>query len=280
MQSTGQSDHVAVENLASAYQQQKNIYSISPEGEVKFHAPVLAGDWLQWTWLNNELGNVLELSLALKIAKKHQMRVHVDASQVPGKIENYRKLDPGVDIYTFSGHKFGSLKGVGFSFVKKEVELRPVIIGAGQQEGRRGGTENVHGIHSLQLALEELDQRFDKASLLEKRKKLSSILSELLAGKGEFLSENYENRSLNTLYFYLDQIPSDRMLAILDMNGLECSAGSACSSGSALASRILTALEVAPEKRKNGIRLSFGHDLSFEDIDEIGKRLQAIFKKL
>ncbi len=80
--------------------------------------------FLNFTWVHNETGIVWDLARAQEIKKQTGCFIHVDAAQVVGKIENYFKLNPNLDFYSFSGHKFGALKGIGFSFVNPDFPFK------------------------------------------------------------------------------------------------------------------------------------------------------------
>jgi cysteine desulfurase len=111
------------------------------------------------TWVHNELGIIENLDQWAKLKEKYNFFWHIDATQSVFKIKNYQNLIAGPDMWTFSGHKFGSLMGVGWSFIKKETfgsMLKPFVVGGEQQEGLRGGTVNMEGILSIKWALEDL----------------------------------------------------------------------------------------------------------------------------
>jgi len=92
---------------------------------------------VNWTWLNNETGVLNNLEVADLIKKETNAEVIVDAVQTPGKIVEWNKLSSALDAYSFSSHKFGGLKGIGFSFVKDSFDYSPLIIGGGQQNKLR-----------------------------------------------------------------------------------------------------------------------------------------------
>lgn len=95
-----------------------------------------------------------------EIKKQTSAFIHVDAVQLVGKTANWDMLSPELDAYTFSGHKFGALKGIGFSFVSNGTDFSPLIVGGSQQDGLRAGTENALGVYSIKLALHEMKEHF------------------------------------------------------------------------------------------------------------------------
>jgi cysteine desulfurase len=228
-------------------------------------------------WVHNETGHVSpleELSLYKKIP---DLFIHVDAVQAPGKIENWRKLSGG-DAWSFSGHKFGSLKGVGFTFLKKSLPFHAALTGGGQQGNLRSGTENPMGVQSIALALDDL-VKVDVKRLHTLRDKLVLFLQKELQGIGEVITGPSDRMNANTIYFYLNKITSDVALALFDLHGLMISAGSACQSGAAKNSEILLHLHKV-NSAKNGLRLSFGFLFSEEDLNNLISRLSPVFNKL
>jgi len=227
--------------------------------------------WLNFTHVNNETGVVWDLAKAIEIKRETGCFVHVDAVQTPGKIEQWKKLHPELDAYTFSAHKFGSLKGVGFTFVKKSVALLPFILGGGQQSNLRSGTENAMGIYSVKLALEELDKKF-ASKRSEKLKnyfeqQLKIILNE---NKKSFrINGEGEQRNLNTVNVsFAAGTKSELMIAALDMASLSVSSGSACSTGSSIPSRVLLAMGREEKEAKSSLRFSWSPTISEAEIEE------------
>jgi cysteine desulfurase len=228
-------------------------------------------------WVHNETGIVSPLEELIPFKKIADLYVHVDAVQAPGKIPEWNKLSHG-DIFTFSAHKFGALKGIGFSFLSSKISYSPLISGGAQQGGLRSGTENIQGVKSLSLALKDLELVNVKETI-EKRTSLESFLEEELNGIGGVISKLSTSRNSNTIYFYLNDLSSDIALALFDVNGLMISAGSACSSGAAKASVIMNHLGYKTEA-KNGLRISLAFNLSLKELEEIKSRLKITFEKL
>ena len=226
-------------------------------------------------WVHNETGQVSSLSALEKFKTIPDLYIHVDAVQVPGKISDWQKLDVG-DIWTFSAHKFGALKGIGFSFFKNDLPFHAFITGGGQQSTLRSGTENVQGVKSIALALSDL-KKVDVEANHKMRTRLEAFLVKELKGIGEVITDH--EMASNTIYFYLNNLTSDIALALFDISGIEISAGSACSSGAAKPSAILLQKGLGPVA-KNGLRLSMGFQVSEEDLNKIQARLTPIFNKL
>jgi cysteine desulfurase len=226
-------------------------------------------------WVHNETGQVSPLEEISEFKKIPDLYIHVDAVQAPGKIPEWRKLSAG-DSWTFSAHKFGALKGVGFTFFKNELPFYPLITGGSQQGNLRSGTENIQGIKSVALALSDLLQ-VDVKRTASYRQKLSLFLQKGLAEIGVVLDD--KNMASNTIYFYLNDLSSDIALALFDVHGIEMSAGSACSSGAARPSPVLLQMGLNTVA-KNGLRLSLAFAINEEDLDKIQARLAPVFSKL
>ena len=228
-------------------------------------------------WVHNETGIVNPLN-DLKLFKSiPDLYIHVDAVQAPGKIHDWKILALG-DIFSFSAHKFGAMKGIGFSFYNKNISFYPLISGGGQQNGLRSGTENPQGVKSVDLALQDLksvdiDQNFLLRDTLEK-----TLIREL-QGIGGVISGSGKNRNSNTIYFYFNKHSSDITLALFDLNGLQISAGSACSSGAAKASIIMNHLGFKDEA-KNGLRISLPFLFSESQLASILTKISFIISKL
>lgn len=226
-------------------------------------------------WVHNETGDVSPLE-DLKIFKAiPDLFIHVDGVQAPGKVLGWDKLPVG-DIWSFSGHKFGSIKGIGFSLIEEGVPFSPMMSGGGQQSGLRSGTENTMGIKSLGLALNDTKD-IEVVSANAKRKDLSVFIATELKDLGSVLEITSPNS--NTIYFYLNTVTSDVALALFDLNGLSLSAGSACSSGSAKDSLVL--LHTGHKTvAKNGLRLSFNPRLTNLELENIKMKFTKVVQRL
>ena len=234
---------------------------------------------VNWTWVHNETGVVWPLQLALELKMATGALIHVDAVQAPGKVKDWDNLLEELDAYTFSGHKFGSLKGVGFSFQSLKLMPTPLLLGGGQQEGARSGTENVMGAWSLQLALEDLKQSIDPIAQQAYINDLRHWVDQLLRRKGRRIAAAAQELNLNTIFIVLDSLPADLSLPLFDLAGLEVSAGSACSSGTAKPSAVLLGLG-EHKLARHGLRLSVSWAFSSDDLQQIKARLKQVLDKI
>lgn len=283
-------DHSCVVNQKSFVELVGGTFTLVPvkkSGEFDREAVIslikgLSGKVLvNYTLVNNETGVVFTLSDILNIKRETSCLVHVDAVQLLGKVnkEDY-KLSDELDFYTFSGHKFGAMKGIGFSFVKDRNEnFLPLISGGGQQMKMRSGTENVHGIYSLKLSLEELDKNFDGSDLSDAKNFFEDFILSNYQDKIKIISKTCTTRNFNTTYMIVDGVKTDILITAFDLAGIDLSSGSACSSGAIEPSRILLAMGHTEEEAKNSIRVSFSPFTKKSDIEEILPKFQQIFDR-
>lgn len=239
--------------------------------------PLSTETLLNYLYVSNETGVIWPLEQIVAIKKKTGCFVHVDAVQLPGKIENWNLLDPSLDAYTFSGHKFGAFKNVGFSFIRKGLPLKPLFWGGGQQKGLRPGTENAVGIYSLKLALQNLMQTLDLNSLRSGKDYLEKSLLEQFPTKVEIVGRNSKNRNANTITLIVKGAHSDVLSAALDIKGLQVGTGSACSSGSVEPNHILQTLGYDSELARSGLRLSLPFCFTQAQAQEVLAILTQVF---
>ena len=233
---------------------------------------------LNFTWVNNETGVVWPLEQVLELKKKTGVFVHVDSVQSVGKIEDWSKLEDKLDAYTFSGHKFGSLKGIGFSFVKENFPFEAMIRGGGQQDGYRSGTENVPGILSLKLALEDLSKRFDAKKVYEGITYLREKIYDL--GESSLLFPSRSSlQNLTTINFVVPGTKADILMTAFDLAKMDVSSGSACSSGAVLPSRVLMSMGVSEEDAKSALRFSFSPYLTLSEAEEFWAKIEKVLSR-
>jgi cysteine desulfurase len=229
------------------------------------------------TWVNNETGIVQNLQSILDTIKGKIVVLHVDGAQAIGKIPQWNELLPEVDAYTFSGHKFGALTGIGMTIFKEPGEFHALIVGGGQQNGLRGGTENVWGIASLRLALESTAKNLPLLSHAAKdiiENKLTQALADQIIIVGQ-----HSPRNVNTINVIFKKAPSDSALIHFDLAGMDVSAGSACSSGRLKASHVLVAMGLQAWK-SHGLRFSFSPQMSIEAAQKYATEIISVFQKI
>ena len=228
--------------------------------------------WLNYTFMHNETGIKWDLNKAKKIKEQTAALIHVDAVQSVGKLDTARDLLPQLDAYTYSAHKFGALKGIGFTFIRSKHTVKPLIVGGQQQGSMRAGTINTHGILSIGAAIKFLNLCDDFLRLNKLKQKIITIL------ESNSNIEVIKNDSCNTVCFVHTQLKADLLLVHFDMAMLDVSSGSACSAGSFKPSQTLIAMGYK-DRAANNIRISLGHENLGQE-EQIKKRLTALMTKL
>jgi cysteine desulfurase len=219
---------------------------------------------------NNETGVIQPVAAAARAAHAKGVLIHTDAAQSLGKIRvNVRELD--VDLLSLAGHKLYAPQGVGALYLRRGTPFEPLIRGAGHQDNRRSGTENVALSAALgaacSLAERELDAR--RAHLQAMRDRLESTLRaafpRLIVHGGE------AKRLPNTLYAAFPGCDANELLARMD--GVATGSGAACHSGKAMASKVLLAMGVKAEIATATLRLTTGRGTTQAEVDAAAGRI-------
>ncbi len=219
---------------------------------------------------NNEVGTIQPLAEIAAIAHEHGALMHTDAAQSVGKVST-RVAELGVDLLTIAGHKLYAPKGVGALYVRSGVTLAPFMHGAGHEQGRRAGTENILEIVGLGAACEVAPAWINRPALHELR---DYFWNSLLSAFGERVSLNGhpERRLPNTLNVNFHGQIGSELLATLPQ--LAASTGSACHAGSHHLSPVLAAMGVSPEIGLGAIRFSLGRKSTLAQIDKAMQMLR------
>ena len=221
-------------------------------------------------FVNNETGVIQPIKEIGEILAERNIFFHTDAVQAIGKLKILpKKLKIGA--LTATAHKFYGPKGAGFVFIDKKYSLEKEIWGGSQERNRRAGTENVHGILGLGVALEEVHENLEEMS--EKEEKLQTYLENKLKteivklGKKIKINGEKADRIKTTTNVYIEGVDIQMLLVALDLRGICISGGSACMSGSLENSHVLQAMGLNDEELKGSFRISIGKDTTIEDID-------------
>jgi cysteine desulfurase len=215
---------------------------------------------------NNELGTIQPIEEIGRITREAGIRFHTDAVQAAGKVPlNASSL--GVDLLSISAHKFYGPKGAGALFVRKGVQIEPLLYGSRGEGGRRAGTENVAGIVGLGKAAE-----LAQASMSEQGARVSRLRDRLEQGllqriPGARVNGGVANRLPNTCNILFPGVESESLVIALDLQGLACSAGAACLSGAVDPSHVLAAIGLSAAEARGSIRLSVGRTTRDHDVE-------------
>lgn len=218
----------------------------------------------------NEVGTIQPVAQLARALKARGAFVHTDAAQAVGKIPvDVDEL--GVDLLSFASHKCCGPKGVGALYVRRRTPIGPVLVGAGQERGRRPGTENVASIVGLGVAcaLAAANLETNAARLVELRDDLWQRLSAAIPGLVRL--GDPEHSVPNTLCI---AVPGRRGADVLaDCPGIAASTGSACHTGDDSPSPVLTAMGVSSEVAAGVIRLSLGKGTTVEQVAAASREL-------
>ncbi len=221
--------------------------------------------FVSFIYVNNEIGTIQDIKKLSKIIKDFNKNIviHIDATQAMGKI-SCDVNDLGVDLMSFSSHKFHGPKQLGGLYVRKEIQgkIKPILDG-GYQEVFSSGTNNPPAIYACGVALKKQIDSNESGYIKELNQYLRNLISENI--KDSYIISPAESSSPYILDVAFVDIKSEVLLHMLEEEKIYVSSGSACSKGDY--SRILTALGIDKKYMDGAIRFSFSHDITKEDLD-------------
>ncbi|AEI88598.1 MAG: DNA-binding transcriptional regulator, IscR family [Candidatus Midichloria mitochondrii] len=223
---------------------------------------------------NNETGVIQPIKDIVYLAKKKGAIVHTDATQAPGKIA-IDINDLAVDMMTISAHKFGGPLGAAALIYKKNLDIKPIIIGGGQEYRLRSGTHNIHAIHGFGLAC-SLEEKY--RNLMAKTEPIRDYIEEEIlniASQAVFFGKGAV-RLPNTSSISMPNVTAEAQIIHFDTNGIAISNGSACSSGTSKLPHVHMAMGYSLEEAKTATRISLGINNTHEE----AKRFIQVWKDL
>ncbi len=235
--------------------------------------------------VNNEVGTIQDVATIAGKTREASKRlggkvlIHTDAVQGAGKL-SLNVGDLGVDLLSLSAHKIYGPKGVGALYVKRGVELEPLIAGGGQERQRRSGTENVANIVGFGEAI-----TLAESERIESRGRMQQLANKLIEGVAERIPGSSFNGSKTDRVpeisnFSFPGVEGEPVLLGLDFKGIAASSGSACSSASLEPSHVLIAMGVEPDLAVGSVRISFGRDTTETDVDDVLQALKDVLDQL
>ena len=228
---------------------------------------------------NNETGVIYPIEEIAAICRAKGVPFHTDAVQTPGKL----KLDVKameVDFLSLSAHKLHAPKGIGLLYVRKGVSFQPYVMGGGQEQGRRGGTENVANIvafgKAAEIAMASLEDNLDRIRALRDRMEggIMDAIDEVTRNGAK------DPRLANTSNLSFANCEAEAILLLLDREGICASSGSACTTGSLAPSHVLTAMGLTPELAMSAVRLSLSKYSTDGEVDHLLAKMPEIIAKL
>jgi cysteine desulfurase len=223
-------------------------------------------------WANNETGIIEPIEALADICSTFDVLMHSDATQWVGKMPIDINSLP-ISMLSFAGHKFHGPKGTGVLWARHGTPITPLIVGGGQEQGRRGGTENVTAIAGLGVAADEARQWIDAggpATMPALRERFEQAVREAVPGacvNGESASRMWSTSSIG-----FPDLEAELLLLVMSERGLDASAGSACSSGAIKQSSVLEAMGHQPcqvdEAQYGSIRFSWDRETTWEELSQ------------
>ena len=229
-------------------------------------------------WANNETGVLSPVAAAAAMAAEKDVYFHSDAVQAVGKIP-LRVTDFPLHALSLSAHKFHGPKGVGALYLNRHARFHPEILGGGQENERRSGTENVPGIVGMGVAAElALAAMETTAALTSLRDEFERQVLAALPGVEIHGAES--ERLPNTANLYFPGIDGEGLLILLDEAGICWSPGSACSTGAVQPSRIIKAMGYSSSRARSSVRFSFSRLSRAEEIPAAVAAIEKAVGKL
>ena len=228
--------------------------------------------------VNNEIGAIQPIQeISQLLADKPTISFHVDAVQAIGKVSTEQYLTDRVDFASFSGHKFHSVRGVGFVYIKAGKKIAPLLTGGGQESDKRSTTENVAGIaataKALRLTLDN-DKATDSQKQLAAMKQI--LVDELSKYQDVTVFSGMENFVPSILTFGIKNIRGEVIVHAFEDHQIYISTTSACSSKAGIPAGTLIAMGVPQKLAQTAVRVSLDDD---NDMGQIEQFL-TIFKQI
>ncbi|HFU4198976.1 TPA: cysteine desulfurase family protein [Streptococcus suis] len=226
--------------------------------------------------VNNEIGAIQPIQeISQLLADKPTISFHVDAVQAIGKVPTERYLTDRVDFASFSGHKFHSVRGVGFVYVKAGKKIAPLLTGGGQESDKRSTTENVAGIAATAKAL-----RLTLAKTADSQKRLAAMKQILVDELGKYddvtVFSGLEDFVPSIVTFGIKNIRGEVIVHAFEDHQIYISTTSACSSKAGKPAGTLIAMGVPQKLAQTAVRISLDDD---NDMGQIEQFL-TIFKQI
>ena len=225
---------------------------------------------------NNEIGTIQPIKELAELAHSNGALFHTDAVQCVGHLPiDVKALD--IDMLSASAHKFNGPKGVGFLYIKRGVQIAPLLNGGSQESGHRAGTENIAAIVGMAVALKK-----NCAELVSNSNYISKLENALIAAlsKEEIIfHRNGEGATVpGNMSLSFPGYEGEALLHRLDLMGIQVSTGSACDSVNTQISHVLQAIQVDEKAALGTIRISLGKENTMDDVMAIVKALSKIMK--
>ncbi|MGI8884783.1 MAG: cysteine desulfurase family protein [Pyrinomonadaceae bacterium] len=229
---------------------------------------------------NNETGVLFPVEKIARIVKEHSNAyVHVDGVNAVGKIPVNLKTTE-IDLFSVSGHKFHAPKGIGALYIRENIELPSFLIGGGQENARRAGTEAVHQIAAIGTAAELVADFSPMNEVFHLRNQLENEILNKIPNSRLNGAADYEKRLPNTANISFENLNGEAILARLNDAGICVSTGSACNAEKHTASAVLQAMNIPYSQAMGAIRFSLGRYNTAAEVDSLLEVLPRIIEDL
>ena len=238
---------------------------------------------------NNETGVVNDLAAVADVVAAHEPEVpgvplHTDAVQAAAWMD-LTVAAARADLVSVSAHKLGGPKGIGALVARRHAHLRPLLLGGGQERGRRSGTLNVAGIVGFAAALEATaaEREEGRARIAKLRDRLADGLRATVPGLHQTVPTDGADALEvlpSILHICIEGVDSETLLFLLESEGVAASAASSCSSGAQEASHVLAAMGIDPARAGGSLRLSLGWDSTDADVDVALRAVPAAVQRV
>ncbi len=225
---------------------------------------------------NNEIGTIEPIQEMSSIVHGKGAIFHTDAVQAVGHIPiDVNNL--GVDMLSASAHKFNGPKGIGFLFIRKGTELKPLNDGGAQEQGLRAGTENIAGIVGMATALKKNIEKIE-----ENKRYVESLEQELLQGISslDYIKNGSGNRIPGCISLSFKNADGEAIMHQMDLQGICISTGSACDSVDIKSTHVIQAIRVPEAYATGTVRITLNKDNTMEEVKKISTTLVQIINRL
>ncbi len=221
---------------------------------------------------NNEIGTIQPIREIGTLCRKHGVLFHTDAVQAYGHIPlDVEEMQ--IDLLSASAHKLHGPKGVGLLYIRRCVDLPPLLFGGGQEDGKRSGTLNTAGIVGFGAAAaqarEHLEENMQSIAAL-RDEMIRRVLAEI---PGTSLTGDPVRRLPGNIHLRFENVKGRELLHLLDRCGICASTGSACSAESMEPSHVLSALGLSRLEADSSLRLTLSEETTRE---ELSRTLDAL----
>ena len=279
-------EHISIHNIAKFLEKEGFTVSRIP---VDFYGRInmnklkkriqLGTILISVSYANNEIGTIQPIREIGELAREQGVAFHVDAVAAESLLPIDMEKDK-IDLLTLSSNDLYGPRGLGALYIRKGIKLKPLIIGGGQENGLRSGSEDIASIVGMAEA-----SKIAKRVMEEESARLTAMRDRLIKGILESIPDSHLNghptaRLPNNAHFRFDGIEGESIILSLKDKGISASTGSACSAKTLEASHTLIATGLLHEEAHGSLEFSLGRWTTDEDINRALKVVPDVVRKL